>query len=168
VEFLDVLTALWTGHAGPFDGEFYPLPEVAMSPTPIQRPRPPILLGGASETALRRAGRLADGWISASRHDPHQLAPAIATVRQAAEEAGRDPDSLRFVCRVATGPVHRPQSPLGGGYQQLRDATAWLAEQGVTELFYDPNFDPTIVGADVSPGAAVRTVTEMMTALKPS
>ena len=167
VEFLDVLTSLWTGHAGPFDGEFYQLPEVSLSPTPVQRPRPPILLGGASEAALRRAGRLADGWISASRHDPHQLAPAIATVRGAAEEAGRDPDLLRFVCRVATGPLHGPQSPLGGSYQQLRGATAWLADQGVTELFYDPNFDPAIVGADVPPATALATVTEMMTALAP-
>lgn len=167
LEFLDVLTALWTGHAGPFDGEFYQLPEVALSPTPVQRPRPPILLGGASEAALRRAGRLADGWISASRHDPHQLAPAIATVRAAAEEAGRDPSALRFVCRVATGPLHGAQSPLGGSYQQIRGASAWLAEQGVTELFYDPNFDPAIVGANVSPAEALATVTEMMTALKP-
>lgn len=166
-EFIEVLTALWTGRAGPFDGEFYALPEVAMSPTPVQQPRPPILLGGVSDAALRRAGELADGWISASRHDPHQLRPAITTVRRAAEDAGRDPAALRFICRLATGPVHGPTSPLGGSYRQIRDATGWLADQGCTELFYDPNFDPAIVGADVSPDAALATVTEMMTELRP-
>ncbi|HEX4704164.1 MAG TPA: TIGR03619 family F420-dependent LLM class oxidoreductase [Pseudonocardiaceae bacterium] len=165
-EYLDVLTALWTGHAGPFDGEFYQLPEVVMSPTPVQRPRPPILLGGASEAALRRAGRRADGWISASGHNPHQLRPAITTVRQAAADAGRDPDTLRFVCRVALGgPVHGPDSPLSGDFHQIRGATAWLADQGVTELFYDPNFDRTITTA--APDDALRVVTDMMAALAP-
>lgn len=165
-EFLDVLTALWTGHAGPYEGEFYTLPEVAASPTPVQRPRPPILLGGASDAALRRAGRLADGWISASRHDPDQLGPAVATVRRAAEEAGRDPDALRFVCRLAVGgAIHGPQSPLGGSYAQIRGAGAWLAERGFTELFYDPNFDPAIVGADVPPDVAVGRATDMMAEL---
>jgi hypothetical protein len=125
-------------------------------------------LGGASETALRRDGRLADGWVSASGHDPHQLRPAITVVRQAAEAAGRDPDTLRFVCRVALGgPVHGPGSPLSGGYHQIRYATAWLADQGVTELFYDPNFDPAITGPDVAPDDAMNTVTEMMAALAP-
>ncbi len=167
-EFLDVLTALWTGRAGPYDGEFYQLPDVAMSPTPVQRPRPPILLGGASDAALRRAGRLADGWISASRHDPRQLGPAIATVRRAAEDAGRDPDALRFVCRLAVGgPVHGPTSPLGGSYQQIRDANAWLAEQGCTEVFYDPNFDPAIVGDDVPPEVGLSRVRQMMAELRP-
>jgi probable F420-dependent oxidoreductase len=169
VEFLDVLTALWTGRAGPYDGEFYQLPEqVVMTPTPVQQPRPPILLGGASPAALRRAGQLADGWISASRHDPHELRPAIDTVRRAAGEAGRDPDTLRFVCRVAVGgPIHGPGSPLGGSYQRIRAATAWLAEQGVTELFYDPNFDPAIVGPDVPPQDALSTVLAMLAALAP-
>jgi probable F420-dependent oxidoreductase len=168
-EFLAVLTALWTGRAGPFDGEFYQLPEVFMTPTPVQRPRPPILLGGASDAALRRAGQLADGWVSASGHAPHLLRPAIDTVRHAAEDAGRDPDSLRFVCRVALGgPVHGPESPLSGSYPRIRQGSAWLAEQGVTELFYDPNFDPTIAGPDVSPDIALTAVTEMMAALAPS
>ena len=165
-EFLDVLTALWTGHAGAYEGEFYTLPEVTSSPTPVQQPRPPILLGGGSDAALRRAGRLADGWISASRHDPDQLGPAVATVKRAAEEAGRDPDALRFVCRLATGgAIHGPHSPLGGSYARIRGAGAWLAERGFTELFYDPNFDPAIVGADVPPDVALGRATDMMAEL---
>jgi hypothetical protein len=44
----------------------------------------------------------------------------------------------------------------------------WLAEQGLTEVFYDPNFDPAIVGPDVPPDAAMGTVTEMLVALAPN
>jgi probable F420-dependent oxidoreductase len=167
-EYLTVLSALWTGHTAAFDGEFYQLPEADMSPTPVQRPRPPILLGGASDAALRRVGRLADGWISASRHDPRTLGAAIATVKEAAERAGRDPESLRFVCRAAIGaPVHGPESPLYGSYDRIREGVAWLAGQGVTEVFYDPNFDRSIVGTDVDPAAALDRVGEMLTALAP-
>jgi probable F420-dependent oxidoreductase len=167
-EYLTVLSALWTGRAGPFHGEFYELPEVLMSPTPVQRPGPPILFGGASEPALRRAGRLADGWISASRHDPRTIGAAVTTVREAAERAGRDPDALRFVCRAALGsPAHGPDSPLYGSYDRIRDGVAWLADRGVTEVFYDPNFDPTIVGPEVPPEDALARVVDMLAALAP-
>lgn len=167
-EYLTVLSALWSGRAAPFEGEFYRLPDVVMSPTPIQQPGPPILFGGASESALRRVGRLADGWISASGHDPRTIPAAIATVRESAERAGRDPDSLRFICRAALGsPVHGPESPLYGSFDRVRDGVAWLAEQGVTEVFYDPNFDPAVVGPDVPPEAALAKVVDMMVALAP-
>jgi probable F420-dependent oxidoreductase len=167
-EYLSVLTALWTGRAGPIDGEFYQLPEVVMTPTPVQQPRPPILMGGGSEVALRRIGRLADGWISASRHDPHTIGRAVSTVKEAAADAGRDPEALRFICRAALGsPAHGPDSPLYGSPSRIRDGAAWLAGQGITEVFYDLNFDPAIVGPDVSPDAALGAATELLTALAP-
>jgi probable F420-dependent oxidoreductase len=167
-EYLHVLTALWTGRAGPIDGEFYQLPDVLMAPTPVQRPRPPILLGGGVDAALRRVGRLADGWISASRQDPRDLGRAVGVVKEAAERAGRDPESLRFICRAALGsPAQGPGSPLYGSYDRIRATVPWLAEQGITEVFYDPNFDPAIVGPDVTPAAAMARVEEMLAALAP-
>jgi probable F420-dependent oxidoreductase len=167
-EYLSVLTALWTGHAGPFDGEFYQLPEVLMSPTPVQSPRPPVLMGGGSEVALRRIGRLADGWITSSGQPPHTIGPAVDVVRQAAADAGRDPEALRFVCRAALGaPVHGPESPLSGSFERIRQGTADLGGRGVTELFYDPNFDPGIAGPDVPSERAMDRVEEMLTALAP-
>lgn len=167
-EFVTLLSALWTGHAGPFSGEFYELPEVLMSPTPVQRPRPPILMGANTDVALRRIGRIGDGWISASRFDPTKLGAAVAIVREAAMRAGRDPAALRFICRAALGsPAHGPESPLYGSYDRIRDGVARLAEQGLTEVFYDPNFDPSIVGPDVPADEAMARVNEMMVALAP-
>jgi probable F420-dependent oxidoreductase len=167
-EYLTVLKALWTGHAQPFDGEFYQLPEVRMSPTPVQSPRPPILMGGSSEVALRRIGRLADGWITSSGQQPDTIGPAVDVVKRAAADADRDPESLRFVCRAALGaPVHGPESPLSGSFERIRQGVADLAGSGVTELFYDPNFDPAIVGSDVPDDRALATVEEMLTALAP-
>jgi probable F420-dependent oxidoreductase len=167
-EFVALLSSLWTGHAGPFSGEFYELPEVLTSPTPVQQPRPPILMGANTDVALRRIGRIGDGWISASRFDARRLCSAVALVREAAERAGRDPGALRFICRAALGsPALGPDSPLYGPYDRIRARVAWLAEQGLTEVFYDPNFDPSIVGPDVPPDVALAKVSEMMVALAP-
>lgn len=167
-EYLAVLTALWTGRAGPIDGEFYQLPDVLLGPTPVQRPRPPILLGAGVDTALRRVGRLGDGWISASRADARTLGRSVTVVKEAAEHAGRDPESLRFVCRAALGsPSHGPDSPLYGPYERVRENIGALAEQGITEVFYDPNFDPAVVAPNVSPEAALAKVSELLTALAP-
>ena len=51
-------------------GEFYAFPPVRMDLAPVQAPHPPLLIGGLSPAALRRAGRFGDGWVSSSRADP--------------------------------------------------------------------------------------------------
>jgi probable F420-dependent oxidoreductase len=158
-EFLAVLRELWTAEVAEFHGEFYELPPVCFEPKPLQAPAPPILLGGTSEPALRRAGRLADGWVSASRADLTRIGESIETVRQAAEQAGRDPSGLRFVCRGAVrvrpdaGPDRRP---LTGTYEEIRGDFETLAAQGVTELFVDLNFDPEIGDPDADPAESMR------------
>ncbi|MET8832879.1 LLM class flavin-dependent oxidoreductase [Micromonospora sp. NPDC004540] len=66
-EFLAVLRALWQQDVAEHHGEFHQVPPTRLAPKPVQRPHPPILLGGQAPAALRRAGRLADGWVSGSR-----------------------------------------------------------------------------------------------------
>jgi probable F420-dependent oxidoreductase len=129
-EYLRCLEALWTRDPVEFAGEFYTVPRSHMGPPPVQRPHPPVLLGGAAAPALRRAGRLAQGWIAASTHDRSTLAASIATVRAAAREAGRDPDALRIVVRRTLEGMHDLEA---------------LAAQGVTEVILDLNLSP---GAD--------------------
>jgi alkanesulfonate monooxygenase SsuD/methylene tetrahydromethanopterin reductase-like flavin-dependent oxidoreductase (luciferase family) len=66
-----------------------------MQPKPIQPGGPPILVGGRSEAALRRAGRLCDGWM-AYMVTAERYAESVETMRAAAAEAGRDPARLRL------------------------------------------------------------------------
>jgi probable F420-dependent oxidoreductase len=94
-EYLRCLEALWTQDPVEFAGEFYTVPRSHVGPRPVQRPHPPVLLGGAVPPALRRAGRLAQGWIGSSQQDPATLGASIETVRAGAREAGRDPDAER-------------------------------------------------------------------------
>jgi probable F420-dependent oxidoreductase len=169
-EFLRVLRALWTDDLVEFDGEFYRIPPARAEPKPLPRPQPPVLLGGAAEPALRRAGRVADGWISAGSADLRHLDRPIAVVRQAAVHAGRDPDALRFICRgpVRLGPPGGAgRRPLTGSVEKVRGDLDDLAAQGVTETFLDLNWDPEVGSPAADPDAAVRRAEETLEALAP-
>ncbi|NRQ33441.1 TIGR03619 family F420-dependent LLM class oxidoreductase [Nonomuraea sp. NN258] len=167
-EFVEVLRKAWTDDVVEHRGEFYRVAPAHVDPKPEPGP-PPILLGGAAPAALRRAGRLADGWISASRHDLTAVAEAVETIKQAAREAGRDPGRLRFVCRGVTRITARDDAPdrrpLTGSPEQIRQDVANLAAQGVTEVFHDLNFDQEIVTADAK--EAMRRAEEALEALAP-
>jgi len=131
-EYLRCLHALWTQDPVEFAGEFYTVPRSHVGPPPVQRPHPPILLGGTAPQALRRAGRLAQGWIAGSQHDRTRIGADIATVRDGAREAGRDPHALRILVRLI---------PRGTREHVLDDLKA-LRAQGVTEVFLDLNLSP--------------------------
>src|SRR5215210_3724356 len=98
-EFVACLKALWTDDVVDFDGEFHQVRGAIVEPKPVQSPHPPLLLGGSAEPALRRAGRRTDGWISSSGQDLTSIGASVRVVQDAAADAGRDPASLRFVCR---------------------------------------------------------------------
>ena len=120
-EYLRCLQALWTQDPVEFAGEFYTVPRSRQRPQPVQRPHPPILLGGAAAPALRRAGRLAQGWIASSRHALADLPSAIDTVRAAA------PQAPRIVVR-----------------RTHLDDLETLRALGVTEVILDVNFIPGV------------------------
>jgi probable F420-dependent oxidoreductase len=93
-EHIALLRALWTadGDVMEFHGAYHDIPPIDPEPRPVQRPIP-ILIGGHSDAALERAGRIGDGWIAASM-SPERLSGHWATVRAAAERHGRDPGQL--------------------------------------------------------------------------
>jgi len=170
-EYLRVLRALWTDDVVEFRGRFYQVPPSRVAPKPAQTPSPPVLLGGAAPGALRRAGRFADGWISASLADPARLHEAVAAVTEAAREAGRDPSRLRFVARCPVRPgrgAGATRAPYNGSYDDIRADLEGLARQGITEAFVDLNWDPSIGSPDADPDTAMRRAEETLEALAPS
>jgi probable F420-dependent oxidoreductase len=167
-EFVSVLKALWTEDPVEHTGEFYRLPRTEFAPRPVQQPHPPILLGGMAEPALRRAGRIADGWVSSSRADLTTIGDSIRLVKQAAEAAGRDPRRLRFVCRGVVKVRDTGQrAPLTGTLEQIHSDLAVVAEAGVTELFVDLNFDPEIGSPSADPRVSLSRAEAVVTALAP-
>jgi probable F420-dependent oxidoreductase len=90
---------LWSGSTEPFHGRFHTLDDFTFSPLPVQGVGLPILVGGRSERALRRAGSLGDGYHS-SASSPSQYGGRLPTVRAAAEAAGRPMPWLSARVRV--------------------------------------------------------------------
>ncbi|GIF10046.1 TIGR03619 family F420-dependent LLM class oxidoreductase [Actinoplanes teichomyceticus] len=167
-EYLAALRTLFTGAEAEFTGEFYRIPPSRMAPPPVQAGGPPILLGGTAEVALRRAGRLAAGWVSSSRASLTDIERGARVVRAAAAAAGRDPGDVRVVVRAVVQPGERdPAVPLSGSWAQIRAGAQRYAEAGATELFYEPNWDPRIGGPDADPAEAARLGAEMLESLAP-
>lgn len=94
-EYLKAMKLLWTEEEPDFSGEFYQFPKVHMFPKPVQKPYPPIIFGGESAPALRRAGEIGDGWfgVNVTVEDAKNK---IERVKQYARAAGRDPGKLHF------------------------------------------------------------------------
>ena len=97
-EYIRLLKALWTEENPSFEGEFWQIKNVGFNPKPLQKPHPPIWTGGHSAPALRRAGRLSDGWHAVGV-SPDTLREQFKEVQRHAEEAGRDPASLTLSVR---------------------------------------------------------------------
>jgi probable F420-dependent oxidoreductase len=169
-DFLKALKALWTEDPAEYHGEFYEIPPSHQDPKPVQRPHPPIYLGGEAPAALRRAGRMTDGWVSASRHDLTTIEDSIELVREGAREAGRDPSTLRFVSRgvVRVRPGGDPdRRPLTGSLDEIRADLGQLAAKGISEVFVDLNFDPEIANLEADTAESMRRAEAVLEALAP-
>jgi probable F420-dependent oxidoreductase len=170
-EYLAAMRALWADGISEFHGRFYQIPAGRQDPSPLQRPGPPVLIGGMSRRAMERAGRIADGWVTASSADLSKMAESARIVQEAAAAAGRGP--VRIVCRGVVRAGRETKSPSGermllsGSYAQIREDTAWLESCGVTEVFYDLNWDPAIGNPAADEGAAVLRAAEVLEALAP-
>ncbi|GIX49104.1 MAG: LLM class F420-dependent oxidoreductase [Candidatus Tectimicrobiota bacterium] len=87
-EAIAVLRALWTQETASFEGRYVRFRDVAMRPKPVQPGGPPIIVGGRSEAAMRRAARLGDGYMP-YLFTPQQYAEALRKIDAFAREAGR-------------------------------------------------------------------------------
>ena len=99
-EYIEAFRALWTQPEPAYAGEFVSVRDILFEPKPVQKPHPPIWVGGEGSAARRRAGRLGDGWYPTIRNPrerldtPAAFATALADVRRHAVAAGRDPATL--------------------------------------------------------------------------
>jgi probable F420-dependent oxidoreductase len=121
-EALEVCRRLWTEPEVAHKGEFFAFDTVAFEPKPVQQPWPPILIGGESPAALRRAARTGDGWIGMG-HTFDTAAAQIARLHELRREYGRE-DAAFQIC-------------LGGQVESADDVKRW-EELGVTRLIISP------------------------------
>ena len=169
-EFLRCLKACWTDEIVEFHGDFYEIPATRFEPKPVQRPHPPIVVGGYAKATIRRAVTLADGYIGGNVPFD-KVAPMLERLGEAAAEAGRDPAELHVISRGAVrvfearqGPERRP---LYGTIDELRQDVERYRAAGLTELFIDLNFDPRVASPRAHPADSLDHALGLMRALAP-
>jgi probable F420-dependent oxidoreductase len=144
-EFLKVLKEIWTKDEVEFEGEFYRVPRSKVEPKPLQKPHPPITVGGYSPVVVKRAVTLGDGF-NGGNVPLDRVAPVVRELRDEATRVGRDPAQLHIVSRgsyhVFDTPQGKSRRPLWGSLDEIREDVARYAEAGLTELFLEPNFQP--------------------------
>ncbi len=147
-EYLRIFKALWTQDPASFRGEFYRFDSIRCVPHPVQKPHPPIWIGGHSKAALRRVARLGDGWHPVGANPAAPLRPAemralLDELYRLTEAEKRDPTTLTISYKaplydtgqgVDGGAERRPFS---GSAQAIADDIATYAGLGVSELIFD-------------------------------
>ncbi|MEE2874953.1 MAG: LLM class F420-dependent oxidoreductase [Chloroflexota bacterium] len=104
-EAIDFMKTWWQEENVSYQGQFYSANNMAMEPNSPQGANIPIWIGGNSEAALKRAGRVGDGWMaSGSADDYEKMSTAIGRVKSYAEEFSRDPNTLGFQAQLSPPP----------------------------------------------------------------
>ncbi|HXJ82191.1 MAG TPA: LLM class flavin-dependent oxidoreductase [Candidatus Methylomirabilis sp.] len=127
-EAIDVVRTLWRDTPASFQGRFSRFDGVSLDPKPVQRPGPPIWIGGRSDAALVRAARQGDGWISYVVH-AERYAQSVARIREEAGRAGRPLDGDGFVN------AHLAFVTIGDDYEKARDTWVRLLSKRYAQDF---------------------------------
>ncbi len=135
--YLDEAILLWrhlfSGGEAAFEGRFHSLTDFVFDPLPVQGAALPILVGGGSEAALRRAGRLGDGWHS-SALGPAAYAKRLPALRAAAEAANRAMPALSARVRVRLGEASGSGYAMRGSPEDVAREIRAFGELGVEHL----------------------------------
>ena len=125
-EQVEVMRLLWTRELVTYEGRWHRVPDAGIKPLPVQRPIP-VWMGGESEAVLRRAARLADGWITLQTFRPGPAAQQIIDrLHGLVREAGRDPATFGIEGRVALAKLPPAEWP--------KELAARRAMRGITHL----------------------------------
>jgi probable F420-dependent oxidoreductase len=147
-EYLRIFKALWTQEPASYHGEFYRFDSVRCLPHPVQKPHPPIWVGGHSKAALRRVARLGDGWHPVGANPavplrPPELRASLDDLRRLTEAEGRDFSTLTISYKA---PIYdsgqgvdggAERRPFSGSQQAIADDIGTFAGLGVSELIFD-------------------------------
>ena len=145
-EYLEAFKELWTSDNPTYDGKFVKLSNIEFSPKPVQKPHPPIWVGGQSRPAIRRAVEHGNAWhpvgaTPATPLEPDKLASDIEYMNNHAVRIGRDPSEVEVAMKA---PLYDTEWPSGddrrrfsGEPEQIAEDIQTYADLGVTNLIFD-------------------------------
>jgi probable F420-dependent oxidoreductase len=131
--YIDAFRALWTQQSPRVGADLAAIGEVVFAPQPVQRPHPPLWIGGESPAAQRRAVARGEGWYPASNNPryrldtPARVAAGISALRAMAQAAGRDPLTIDTAFVVLWPVSWSPQATEDGARRMLTGSSADLA-----------------------------------------
>jgi probable F420-dependent oxidoreductase len=146
-EWISILKQLWTTTPASFEGKFYQYKDIRCEPQPLQKPYPPIWVGGHSRAALRRTARHGDGWhpvgaIAAVPLPPDELRAHLETLKRLTEAEGRNFSDITISYKA---PLYDTGLPAAGNERklfsgspaQIADDILAFSKLGVHELVFD-------------------------------
>ena len=144
-EYLQAFIELWTKDDPKFEGKYVNFSDITFLPKPVQKPYPPIWIGGQSKPAIRRAAQIGDCWhpvgaIPAAPLEPEELAENLVLLYQYAEKAGRDPAAIQVSVKAPlydAGDSSGPRRRFGGSSDEVRQDVQTYSDVGVTHLIFD-------------------------------
>ena len=155
-EYVDLMKALWTQDVPRFEGKYYRFADATMLPKPVQKPHPPIWVGGHTDRAIRRTAERGDVWHPIGLRGGVGLAPAelgekIRVLRERTERAGRSPDATGIAFRAPldlwparsrAAPASAPAPLSGPPAKVIADIRAYQAVGVRTFCFDFPRQEP--------------------------
>jgi len=162
-EYIQALRAIWGPDPVSFEGSFYHIPASLINPKPVQKGGIPILMGFNTLAAVKRAARLAD-ILNPIAFTFEALESAVTTFHAAAQEAGRDPSTLKVFVRanvpITATPLPESKRPfLGGSPEQIAQDLTRVQKLKVDEVFFSDQASPTV-------DEAVQRLEEIQTAVR--
>jgi len=146
-EWIAIFKQLWTNSPASYKGKFYSFADIRAEPFPLQKPHPPIWVGGHSPAALRRTARHGDGWhpvgaIAASPLPPDEMRNHLATLKTLTEKERRDFAALHISYKAPLYDAAVPdrdgnRRSFSGTPEQIADDIRSFATIGVHELIFD-------------------------------
>ncbi len=144
-EYLEAFIELWTKDDPKFEGKYVNFSDITFLPKPVQKPYPPIWIGGQSKPAIRRAAQIGDCWhpvgaIPAAPLEPEELAENLVLLRNYADKAGRDPSTIQVSVKAPlydAGDSTGPRRRFSGSPDEVRQDVQTYADVGVTHLIFD-------------------------------
>jgi probable F420-dependent oxidoreductase len=138
-EYLEIFKAICAGGEVSYRGETYAFDPIFSSPGSVQRPHPPILIGGLADAALRRVAKHGNGWLAVTAN-PEKLAERLATLERLTEEVGRrfEDLSLAYKMFLNIGEAKRSRfdarEPGTGSVAEITDDIKRLFELGFQKI----------------------------------
>jgi probable F420-dependent oxidoreductase len=162
-EFLQMLKRIWTDEVVECKGKFYNILASKIGPKPVQKPHPPILLGGFSPKTFLRIVNYADGWLPVAGFGPlEQLKQTINSLREDARKANKDPSKIRVfaltypnVLESSSSSSEQQRLPMTGTIDQIGTDINQIKAMGVEHIIFGHAFSP--LGQDMKKMVEITT-----------